>query len=77
MVAIWYDLQLKYWLIGKISDIGTKKAWIHSVDDKVYDCPQQVPKDQWYYWDGSTMQEAGSNDISFQCKGRKKKVLQQ
>ena len=69
--AIWYYSQQKYWMIGPVSEIGTNTGWIYSATDTEYDCPQQVPKDKWKYWDGSKWQKAGSNDVSFQCIGKK------
>ena len=69
--AIWYYPEYKDWAIGSLSDIGTSIRGITSIGDGEYDCPQQVPKDKWKYYEGSDWQKAGSNDISFQCTGKK------
>ena len=43
------------------------------IDYVIYDCPQQVPKNQWVYNNRSTWLQASSNDISFieNCAGKK------
>ena len=70
--AIWYYPDFKDWAIGSLSDIGTNFRGITSVDYNVEnDCPQEVPKDKWKYWDGSEWQAASSNDVSFQCTSKK------
>ena len=55
------------WYVGKISNIGTNTGGIHAAAYTEYDCPKQVPKEKWKYYDGSHWQEASSNDISFHC----------
>ena len=67
--AIWYYPEYKDWGIGALSDIGTHDRGITSIGDGKYDCPQQVPKDHWKYFDGSEWQQARSYDASFQCTG--------
>ena len=58
-------------MIGDLSDIGTEFRRIASIHDTAYDCPQQVPKDKWNYWDGKHFAQAGSTDIIIQCAGKK------
>ena len=70
--AIWYYPRYKDWFIGSISKIGTTTAGIHSVADTDYDCPQQVPKDKWKFYDGTFWQTFSSNDINFHCAGKGK-----
>ena len=74
--AIWYYPEYKDWMIGPLSSIGTSLRGITSTGDGEYDCPLQVPKDKWKYWDGSEWQEAGSNDVNFQCTLGKKQQHQ-
>ena len=68
--AIWYYPEFTDWAIGPLSNIGTNFRGITSVGEEEYDCPQQVPKDKWDFWDGSNWLTANLNDISFQCTGK-------
>ena len=69
--AIWYYPDFNDWMIGPLSSIGTDFRGITSSGDGEYDCPQQVPKDKWKYYDGTEWQVVSSNDVSFQCTGKK------
>ena len=71
IVAIWYHPTSKDWLIGRTSGIGGNVAWIQSIVDTDYGCPQQVPKDKWNFWDGNGWQQASSNDMNIKCAGKK------
>ena len=72
--AIWYNSIRKSWVIGYNydEDIGTMNALIYSKQRYTeYDCPQQVPKDTWKYYDKSWgWLNANSNDIIIECEGK-------
>ena len=70
IAAIWY--KGNQWIIGNLAEIGTDKVGIGSHNHRsTEDCPQQVPNDEWKYYDDSEWQNAGSNDVTFQCTSKK------
>ena len=56
-----------YWAIGLMSKIGTSWKSMHSLPNVNVDCPQQIPSNQWGYFDTNEWQTAGPNDVSVQC----------
>ena len=71
--AIWYysGKEAKFWMIGLISNMGTKSGGIYAADPTESKYPQEVPNDKWKYHDGSNWQQASSDEITIQCAGKK------
>ena len=69
--AIWYNPWLKDWRIGELLSSGANYRGISSIANVEYDCPQQVIKDHWEYYNGSDVPKSYSNDVCIQCTGKK------
>ena len=63
--AIWYDQVFSNWLIGKLDDIGTSMAGIHSHDSS--ECPFDLPSEKWYYLYDDSWTSAEANEIHVEC----------
>ena len=69
--AIWYNPEFKDWMIGALPGNGTNFRGITCADNVEHECPQQVRKDHWEYYNGSDVPKSYSNDVSIQCTGKK------
>lgn len=73
--VIWYSPEFNDWNIGLLSNIGTDyDSDVESLSDVhstsfgtvVYDCPVQVPKDMWHYYEQDEWKIANLGDIVLQ-----------
>ena len=65
--AIWYDPDLKDWLIGNLDDIGMRSRYITS--RFVYDLEQPYDVEYWnYYHSGGWVTNGSATDVIVKCE---------